>query len=107
MACCDCQASLFSCVCSAVLLLLLVSTRLFFMGKRKIVTTDLPTVIYVVDGMECSHCQRTVENAIRSVKGVEQVTVHLSKRQAVVMGKHTAADVVAAVRRVGFNVKEY
>lgn len=107
MACSDCHASLFSYVCSAVLLLLLMSTRLFFMGKRAIVSTDLPTVIYVVDGMECSHCQRTVENAIRSVKGVEQVTVHLSKRQAVVMGKHTAADVVAAVRRVGFNVKEY
>lgn len=37
-----------------------------------------------IKGMMCGHCQATVENAIKAVKGVKSVKVDLEKKQATV-----------------------
>ena len=57
--------------------------------------------------MNCSHCQMTVTKNISSVKGVKQVDVNLSTGIATVEGKHKADDIVAAVRKAGFDVVWY
>lgn len=37
-----------------------------------------------IEGMSCSHCTRAVEKALRSLEGVENVSVSLEDKQAVV-----------------------
>ncbi len=37
-----------------------------------------------IEGMSCSHCQKAVSNAIRSLSGVKEVEVSLESKNAVV-----------------------
>jgi copper ion binding protein len=39
-------------------------------------------VIFEVDGMACSHCKMTVENALKALAGVDSVEVNLKKKTA-------------------------
>lgn len=41
--------------------------------------------IIIVDGMHCKHCAATVENALKELKGVEKVKVHLAKKEVEVI----------------------
>ncbi|MBP3357065.1 MAG: permease [Rikenellaceae bacterium] len=93
----------FSSVCSAVLVSLLLFTLIKGHVHHKINATTM-TKTYVIKGMNCSHCQATVARSIASVKGVEQVDVNLSTGIATVDGLHDADAVVAAVRDAGFDV---
>ncbi|MBR1520402.1 MAG: SO_0444 family Cu/Zn efflux transporter [Bacteroidaceae bacterium] len=61
---------------------------------------------YIVKGMNCNHCKVNVENAIRSVKGVESVTVDLPTGQTIVVGDDISDDEVkAAVESIGFDLE--
>ena len=60
-----------------------------------------------VKGMNCNHCKANVEKAIRSVSGVEEVSVDLQSGMAQVKGDnldHSA--IIAAVESIGFNAEE-
>ncbi|WP_135305195.1 heavy-metal-associated domain-containing protein [Haloarcula amylovorans] len=50
-----------------------------------------------VEGMTCGHCEQTVEEALREVSGVTDVTADREAEQASVDGD---ADVTALVRAV-------
>lgn len=104
MACHAQHFSIFSTVCSVIMVALLLYS---FINKRfthHIHTTDM-TKEYIVKGMNCSHCQAAVTKAIANVKGVQQVEVDLKSGKAKVDGDHNADDVVAAVRAAGFDVQ--
>jgi len=99
------EVSMFSTVCSVILVILLIYTLI----KQKIHThkiTGTMTKEYIIKGMNCPHCQATVTKSISAVPGVENVDVNLSTGRAVVEGAHNADDVVAAVRNAGFDVAE-
>lgn len=60
-----------------------------------------------VQGMTCAACVSRVEKAIRTVPGVDDVSVNLSTERATVRtsnGKVTPADVVAAITDAGYTV---
>ena len=59
---------------------------------------------YHIEGMECNHCRNNVEQAIRSIPGVTQVTVTLADGQAQVEGQYDEALLLQAVRQLGFEV---
>lgn len=95
--------SIFSTVCSAILVALLIVALI----KRNIHTNKITgnmTKEYTIKGMNCPHCQASVTKSISGVSGVEQVDVNLSTGIATVQGDHNADDVVAAVRNAGFDV---
>lgn len=94
----------FPTICSAVLASLLIVTFVKRFKHKNIKTTAM-TREYIIQGMNCPHCQAAVTKAISSVKGVTQVDVNLSTGKAVVEGEHDGADVVSAVRGAGFDVK--
>jgi copper chaperone CopZ len=50
-----------------------------------------------VEGMTCGHCEQTVEEALREVNGVTDVTADREAEQASVDGD---ADVIALVQAV-------
>lgn len=60
---------------------------------------------YHVAGMECHHCRNHVEQAIRSIAGVTQVTVTLSDGQALVEGLYDEEQLLQAVRQLGFGIE--
>lgn len=55
-----------------------------------------------VEGMSCDHCERTVEQALRAVSGVTDVTVDHETDRASVEGDAEVAALVAAVEDAGY-----
>jgi len=57
-----------------------------------------------VEGMSCKHCVATVEKAIKSIDGVENIHVDLEKKEAEfeLKGNVNIEDVKKAVRDAGY-----
>lgn len=101
-----CDLDLFSTICSAILVLLLAYAFYNNFKPKKSVTFSAMSKVYIVKGMNCSHCQAAVTNAISSVKGVSQVDVDLASGRATVEGSHSAEDLIKAVQLAGFDAQE-
>ncbi|MBN2110031.1 MAG: heavy-metal-associated domain-containing protein [Methanosarcinaceae archaeon] len=60
-----------------------------------------------IEGMMCEHCRATVDKAIRSVKGVQEVSVDLQEEQARVVYDPGSTDldtIISAVAEAGYKV---
>ena len=57
---------------------------------------------YHISGMSCNHCKANVERAIRSVPGVEAVTVDLASGMATVTGEHDPEELIKRVKSYGY-----
>ena len=55
-----------------------------------------------ISGMTCASCVARVEKALRAVPGVEDASVNLALERASVRGSAAADDLLAAVRRAGY-----
>jgi len=65
--------------------------------------TEMDTVVYVVPGMSCSHCEAAVAEEISALPGVEGVAVDLATKRVEVSG--TALDdaaIRAAIEEAGY-----
>ena len=65
--------------------------------------TEMDTVVYVVPGMSCSHCEAAVAEEISALPGVEGVAVDLETKRVEVSG--TALDdaaIRAAIEEAGY-----
>lgn len=58
-----------------------------------------------VEGMSCGHCKTSVEKALKSVAGVEQVEVFLQEGRAVVKGNAPLEKLVEAVQEEGYQAQ--
>lgn len=69
-------------------------------------TTACETRTYVVKGMTCNHCRSNAEKAIRSVRGVESVSVDLQSGIATITGEDVNdSEVREAVESIGFTLE--
>jgi copper chaperone CopZ len=60
----------------------------------------------IVEGMTCSHCVRTVTDALKSVPGVTRVEVTLATGRALVEGENLDREKLSeAVKSAGYGVK--
>lgn len=57
---------------------------------------------YKINGMKCVHCRANVENGLKSLPGVEAVTVSLEEGKAVVKGDISEAEVIAKIEDLGY-----
>lgn len=57
-----------------------------------------------IDGMTCNHCKMAVEKALKAVEGTNSVHVDLEKKEAVVTGSASLADLHQAVKEAGYDV---
>ena len=64
---------------------------------------------YKIDGMYCNHCVGTVEKAIQSIHGVQNVIVNLDKHIAtVIVGPSCKSDeLIEAISSVGYDATPY
>lgn len=60
------------------------------------------TIRFVVPGMTCRHCVRTVTASLRDVAGVTVVQGDARTRSVVLRGDMTQEDAFAALRACGF-----
>jgi Cu+-exporting ATPase len=57
-----------------------------------------------VEGMTCASCVARVENALKSVPGIESATVNLANHKATVRGTGSDAALVESVERAGYTL---
>jgi uncharacterized membrane protein YraQ (UPF0718 family)/copper chaperone CopZ len=105
--CCHEGIGLFNIISAVVLILLLINA--LFLHRHHNREEEFPeeteATCFIVEGMHCSHCAANVEKAIRSVEGVENVSVILSEKQAVVSGNYDEIAVREAVESIGYKIK--
>ncbi len=97
----------FATACSALLVALLAYSA-FVTRKHSHnhnINTNM-TQTYIIEGMNCPHCQASVTKAIAALEGVEEVNVSLADGTAVVTGEADAAKVAEAVRLAGFDCRK-
>ena len=69
--------------------------------------TDLSQVYRLsIGGMSCAGCVATVEEALKSVPGVQNASVNFAEHTATVKGAVTADTLVAAVAKAGYEAAE-
>jgi hypothetical protein len=102
---------------AAVLLLLLIINGYLqkYLISRKMVSekpsginpdTVKITTIYV-GGMTCNHCKENVENSIKSVNGVDNVSVDLTTGKVIISGKSfNLSKVKTGIESIGYKIKE-
>ncbi|MBP5514794.1 MAG: SO_0444 family Cu/Zn efflux transporter [Bacteroidaceae bacterium] len=99
----------FNIVCTIALLLMVTYALIFHRDHDDCdccddeCTTHEQTVMNV-KGMNCSHCAANVERAIRSVEGVEDVSVSLNEKTAKIRGKFDHEAVKKAVKDLGYEI---
>lgn len=59
-------------------------------------------VVYRIEGMKCTHCQSSLEEAVLSLEGVEQVQADRIQGTLRVMGKADSDTIKSVVDRLGF-----
>lgn len=57
-----------------------------------------------IEGMTCSHCQMSVEKALRAVPEVASAMVDLEKKVATITGSASRDALVKAVEEAGYTV---
>jgi len=60
------------------------------------------TTTITVEGMSCEHCEQTVEEALRGVRGVADATADCGAERATVDGDVDVAALVEAVEDAGY-----
>jgi Cu+-exporting ATPase len=60
---------------------------------------------YLVEGMTCASCAMRVENALKSVPGIDEAVVNLATHKAVVRGTASHAQLVEAVEAAGYGIQ--
>lgn len=68
----------------------------------------LQEIVLNVEGMSCQHCKMAVENAIRELDGISEVTVNLEQKTVTVSydpGKVSKANLVQAIEDQAYQVK--
>jgi uncharacterized membrane protein YraQ (UPF0718 family)/copper chaperone CopZ len=94
-------------ICSAVLVALLVYTRLVRPRLRRSVPVATAQVVtYHIEGMMCAHCQAKVEQGLSALPGVKSVVVDLEKGEVRVEGDASAQAVAERVKALGYDLKE-
>ncbi len=59
---------------------------------------------YIVEGMSCDSCKRSVTEEVEEVRGIEAVDVDVATQRLTVRGNVADAEVRAAVENAGYRV---
>lgn len=63
------------------------------------------TTTITVEGMSCGHCEQSVEEALRGVEGVTDVSADNEAGRATVEGDADTASLVRAVEDAGYSAQ--
>jgi P-type Cu+ transporter len=84
----------------------LVSSALEEEVRRERARTGVPVHRLSIGGMSCAGCVAAVEDALRTVPGVQEATVNFAEHTAQVVGEVPGERLVAAVAKAGYEAAE-
>jgi len=69
---------------------------------------DIKMKTIMIEGMQCNHCKMSVEKALNSIEGIENVEVDLDGKKAVIESNKEIEDskIKSVIEEAGFNVVE-
>ncbi len=75
---------------------------MMFGNKEKIIKT------VKIEGMSCMHCVKKVEEALKRIKGVKEVTVNLDAKRALIIAKQEIEEtqIKNIIEEIGYEVVE-
>ena len=114
--CCHEETSLFSWICTGVLVLLLINAAWhhYHGGHHHChchdtETCDSPINTYdmeiTIKGMNCNHCRANAEKAILACNGVTSASVDLASGKAQINGNADLNEIRSAIEAIGFSVE--
>lgn len=109
-ACCTSDSvmpGIFRLICTVLLTLIILfalSMKLLSKIFRK-ETAPADATLYRVEGMHCSHCESSVESAVKSIDGVTSAKASASAKTLIVSGKADESAIRDAVEKAGFTFK--
>lgn len=59
---------------------------------------------FYISDITCSHCVKTIEEAVKKVEGVENALVDVKKKELTVKGKYKREEILNAIRKAGYTV---
>ncbi len=57
---------------------------------------------FYISDITCSHCAKTIEEAVKKVEGVKDALVDVKKKELTVKGKYKREDILGAIRKAGY-----
>ena len=112
--CCHEETSLFSWICTGVLMLLLINAAWhhYHGGHHHChdkescdTTTKNHDMEITIKGMNCNHCRANAEKAILACNGVTSASVDLASGKAQINGNADLNEIRSAVEALGFSVE--
>ena len=115
--CCHEETSLFSWICTGVLMLLLINAAWhhYHGGHSHChchdeescdITTKNHDMEITIKGMNCNHCRANAEKAILGCDGVASASVDLASGKAQIDGNADINEIRSAIEALGFTVEE-
>lgn len=115
--CCHEETSLFSWICTGVLMLLLINAcwHHYHGGHSHChchdeescdITTKNHDMEITIKGMNCNHCRANAEKAILGCNGVTSASVDLASGKAQIDGNADINEIRSAIEALGFSVAE-
>ena len=115
--CCHEETSLFSWICTGVLVLLLINAcwHHYHGGHSHChchdeescdTTTKNHDMEIIIKGMNCNHCRANAEKAILGCNGVKSASVDLASGKAQIDGNADINEIRSAIEALGFSVAE-
>lgn len=81
---------------------------LFFIGITPVLAKDIRTAIFKVDQMECSNCEKKVQNNIKFEKGLKKVETNLENKTVTITydaDKTTVENIKAGFKKFNYEVE--
>ena len=101
---CHLHVGVFSGICSAVLILLLINALIKRYTPKKTAKMENSQTTIIVKGMTCGHCKAMVEKNLTKLPGVESVTVDLASGETKIKGNPDKEAVREVIEDLGFSI---
>jgi uncharacterized membrane protein YraQ (UPF0718 family)/copper chaperone CopZ len=77
----------------------------FIPKKTKKMESTNTTTTYAIEGMTCNHCVANVDKNLKAIDGVNDVSVHLQKGEAVIDGNVDTSKIKEVIEGIGYTFK--
>jgi uncharacterized membrane protein YraQ (UPF0718 family)/copper chaperone CopZ len=61
---------------------------------------------YEVQDMTCQHCVNTIENALKTIQGIERINISLKEKLVQIDGEYDEKSVIAAIQKAGYSIEK-
>jgi uncharacterized membrane protein YraQ (UPF0718 family)/copper chaperone CopZ len=91
---------------SAIFLLILMARPFLPDIKKSTKAVSGGGLVFKVANMDCEHCKKTIDSALRNIRGVKDVKIDLNVKLVEVTGSPSSAHIKSAIQNAGYTIVE-